>query len=90
MDPFHHIQHQGQHNLHTGHASFYLHLPKKKEKKYFTYKMGTILTIWEAITYYVSLPMISNGTYSLKWDCGASIFHSPKASATNTNTGFHL
>jgi hypothetical protein len=43
MGPFHHIQHQGQHNLHTDHASFYLHLPKKKEKKYFTYKRGPSL-----------------------------------------------
>lgn len=75
MGRFHHIQHQGQHNLHTDHASFYLHLPKKKEK-YFTYKMRTNLTIWQAIL--LSLLMIINGTYSLKWDCGARIFHSPK------------
>lgn len=90
MGPFHHIQRQGQHKLHSDHASFCLHLPKNKEK-YFTYKMGTILTIWQAILLLcLFIPMISNGTCSLKWGHGACIFHSPKASATNTDKGFHL
>jgi hypothetical protein len=40
MGPFHHIQHRGQHNLHTDHASSSLNLPKKK-------KQNILLIKWE-------------------------------------------
>jgi hypothetical protein len=94
MDPFRHIQHRGQRNLHTDHASSSLNLPKKK-------KQNILLINWElsllcgkqSLIMYDSRPSewwSAVEPIAYNWIAGTYIFHSPKASATNTRSNIYI